>query len=137
MRSAERSLLAKSVLASRVENEGFWRLSMKLPSGERAIIDSRKIIDYCLSPDHEDGQHKARLFESILGLTIDNADQLLEALRNAATAQDVVVGKRDEYGQRYLIDFEFASPSGTATIRSAWIIRNSETVPRLVTCYIL
>jgi uncharacterized protein DUF6883 len=110
---------------------------MKLPNGERAIIDLRKIVDYCLSPDHEDGQHKARLFASIVGLTINNADQLLDVLRRAATDQDAMLGKLDEYGQRYLIDFEFTGPSGTATIRAAWIIRPNEMVPRLVTCYIL
>jgi hypothetical protein len=35
---------------------------MKLPDGDKAIIDQRKIIDYSLSPDHDDGKHKARLF---------------------------------------------------------------------------
>jgi hypothetical protein len=110
---------------------------MKLPNRDQAIIDPRKVIDYCLSPDHEDGQHKARLFASILGVTIGQADELLDALRNAANIGDAVAGKRDEYGQRYLIDFEFTGQSGTATIRSAWIIGPNETVPRLVTCYIL
>ena len=110
---------------------------MKLPSGDLAIIDPRKIYDYCLSPDHEDGQHKSRAFASILGLSTDHADQLLEALRNAAAAEDAALGKHDQYGQRYMIDFEFAGTSGKARIRSAWIIRTNETVPRLVTCYIL
>jgi hypothetical protein len=110
---------------------------MKLPNGDSAVIDPRKVIDYCLSPDHEDGQHKARLFASRLGLAIDQADQLVEALRNAASAGDAALGKYDQYGQRYVIDFEFAGPSGTARIRSAWIVRVSETLPRLVTCYIL
>lgn len=30
---------------------------MKLPYGDKAIIDQRKIIDYSLSPDHDDGKH--------------------------------------------------------------------------------
>jgi hypothetical protein len=110
---------------------------MKLPSGNLAIIDPRKIYDYCLSPDHEDGQHKSRLFASILGLSTDQADQLVEALQNAAATEDAALGKNDQYGQRYVIDFEFAGKSGNAKIRSAWIIRQNETVPRLVTCYIL
>lgn len=46
---------------------------MKLPSGEQAIIDLRKISDYCLSSEHEDGRHKAHVFASILGLTINHA----------------------------------------------------------------
>ena len=110
---------------------------MKLPNGDQALIDPRKIVEYCLCISHEDGQHKAHLFASILGLTSDHADQLLDALRNAAVVGDAAVGKRDQYGQRYVIDLEFAGPSGTATIRSAWIIGRNETVPRLVTCYIL
>ena len=110
---------------------------MKLPNGNQATIDSRKVTDYCLSPDHEDGQHKAHLFSSLLGLTIDDAFTLLNALRTAAATQDATLGKQDQYGQRYVIDFEFTGPSGTATIRSAWIIRPNESVPRLVTCFIL
>jgi hypothetical protein len=110
---------------------------MKLPNGDLAIIDPRKIYEYCLSLDHEDGQHKSRLFASILGLAIDQADQLVEALRIAAAAGDAVLGDHDQYGQRFVIDFEFAGTSGNAKIRSAWIIRENETVPRLVTCYIL
>ena len=110
---------------------------MKLPNGDKALIDPHKIIDYCLSSLHEDGQHKAHLFSSILGLTIDQADQLVAALRRAAAVGDATVGKRDQYGQRYVIDFEFAGSGGAGTIRSAWIIKETETVPRLVTCYIL
>jgi hypothetical protein len=110
---------------------------MKLPAGEHAIIDRRKIVEYSLSTEHEDGQHKARLFASILGLTINDADQLIDALQSAAITQDAVIAKKDQYGQRYTIDFEFAGPSSRATIRSAWIIGPNESVPRLVTCYTL
>jgi hypothetical protein len=110
---------------------------MKLPNGDQALIDPRKVTDYCLSPDHEDGQHKAHVFQSVLGLTLDDSNTLLAALRQAATAGEAVLGKRDKYGQRYVIDFEFTGPGGTATIRSAWIIRPNESVPRLVTCFIL
>jgi hypothetical protein len=110
---------------------------MKLPDGEQAVIDPRKIVDYCLSASHDDGQHKARLFASVLGMTIDDADRLLNALRNAAASGDAALGKLDQYGQRYTIDFEMNGPSGKAAIRSAWIIGHAEAVPRLVTCYIL
>ena len=57
---------------------------MKLPNGDQAIIDQRKVTDYCLSPDHEDGQYKAHVFQSVLGLKLDNADTLLAALSQAA-----------------------------------------------------
>jgi Domain of unknown function (DUF6883) len=45
---------------------------MKLPHGDKAIVDQRKVVDYCLSPYHDDGKHKARLFEDLLGLTRDH-----------------------------------------------------------------
>jgi hypothetical protein len=110
---------------------------MKLPNGDQAIVDPRKIIEYCLSADHDDGKHKAGLFHILLGITLEHADLLIDSLRQAARTGDTVAGRNDAYGQRYTVDFEFTGPAGEATIRSAWIIRLGETVPRLVTCYIL
>ncbi len=110
---------------------------MRLPHGDRAIIDQRKITDYSLSPDHDDGKHKAHLFRVLLGLTREQAALLLDALKEAAISGEARLGSSDRYGQRYVIDFEFQGLVGRATIRSAWIIRTGETVPRLVTCYIL
>ena len=110
---------------------------MRLPNGRRAIIDGRKISEYCLSPDHDDGRHKARLFHTLIGLNQDNAGLLVGALRQAAASGDATAGKVDRYGRRYVIDFELAGPNCTALIRSAWIVRTDENTPRLVTCYIL
>ena len=110
---------------------------MKLPNGDRATIDPRKIVDYCLSQDHEDGRHKAHLFKLLLGLTGEDAGRLLAELRQAAEVGEASQGRQDKYGQRYVIDFEMSGPSGGVMIRSAWIIRAHETVPRLVSCYIL
>ncbi len=44
---------------------------MKLPNGERAVVDIIKLQDYCLNPAHPRGQHKARVFAAALGLTPD------------------------------------------------------------------
>jgi hypothetical protein len=110
---------------------------MKLPNGEQAIIDIRKLTEYCLSPVHEDGQHKARLFATIAGLTTETADELVAALEQAAIEHEASLGKCDQYGQRYIIDFEHEGPKERTTIRSVWIVRSGEFVPRLVTCYIL
>jgi len=110
---------------------------MKLPYGDKAIIEQRKIMDYSLSPDHDAGKHKARLFRDLLGLTRAHATLLLDALKEAAIDCEAVSGRLDRYGQRYVIDFELVGPTGQAMIRSAWIMRPGETAPRLVTCYIL
>ena len=70
---------------------------MKLPNGDQATIDSRKVTNYCLSPDHEDGQYKAHLFMSVLGLTLQDADLLLDALRDAAATKEAALGRQDLY----------------------------------------
>lgn len=35
---------------------------MKLPNGDRAVVDIVKLTDYCLSTTHPRGRHKARVF---------------------------------------------------------------------------
>jgi len=110
---------------------------MKLPSGDQALVDLRKLTEYSLNIDHEDGKHKAALFRDVLGLTVEDADKIMQALRLAAVTGDAIVGKLDRYGQRYVLDFELAGPKGKSIVRSAWIVRTGETFPRLVTCYLL
>ncbi|MEX2139996.1 MAG: DUF6883 domain-containing protein [Pirellulales bacterium] len=110
---------------------------MKLPNGHQAFIDLKKIDEYCLSDSHDDGKHKSYLFNLLLGIGPGNSSLLVDALRDAAANTDAQMGKNDTYGQRFVIDFQFSGPGGTNMLRSAWIIRSGETVPRLVTCYIL
>ena len=110
---------------------------MKMPNCERAVVDVGKLRDYCLNPVHPRGRHKARVFAATLGLTADDADQLLDALLNAARDVDAVMGELDDYGQRYVVDFEMSTAAGRAAIRSAWMVRRGEDYPRLLSCYAL
>ncbi len=110
---------------------------MNLPHGANAIIDQRKVVEYCLSEEHDDGKHKARLFREILGITLDNAQTLFEALKAAAASGEAVPAKQDRYGQRYVVDFTLEGPRGSATVKSVWIVLAGEQFPRLVSCYIL
>ena len=50
---------------------------------------------------------------------------------------EAVTGRADEFGERFVIDFAATTTVGSATIRSAWIVRTGEEFPRLTTCYIL
>ncbi len=110
---------------------------MKLPGGNRAFVDQAKLTDYCLNPDHPRGQHKARVFAAVLGLTAAMAEDLQNQLLEAARYEEAVSGDNDSYGHRYSVDFETRGPLGSAIIRSSWIIRAGEDFPRLVTCYVL
>ncbi|MBK8921668.1 MAG: hypothetical protein IPM81_09165 [Saprospirales bacterium] len=44
---------------------------MQLPNAESAFIDDRKLLEYCLNPEHEEGKHKARVFLAALGIHRD------------------------------------------------------------------
>lgn len=110
---------------------------MRLPNPENAIVELRKLRDYCLNPEHPRGRHKARVFSTALGLGAEDAEELREALLCAARSEEVVAGEEDEYGHRYVLDFEMSTVVGTATIRSGWIVRRGEDFPRLTSCYVV
>lgn len=109
---------------------------MPLPNAEHAVVDIRKLRDYCLNSTHPRGKHKARVFESALGLTEDDDEWLREQLLTAVQQKSAERLFEDEYGTRHRIDFEVSVPSSHATICSVWIVRSDETFPRLVTCYV-
>jgi hypothetical protein len=78
---------------------------VKLPFGERADLGTN-FEDYTLNTEHRDGKHKARVFESALGITQDNADLLRDALNDAAVTADNVLAKGDNgFGEVYILDF--------------------------------
>lgn len=109
---------------------------MKVPNAEAAFIDIHKLRDYSLNMQHDRGKHKARLFLAILGLSVENAEELEFILLEAIQIYDAISSSQDEYGQRYLVDFPLTRNGNTATIRSTWIVRSTETFPRLTSCYI-
>lgn len=113
------------------------RCFMLLPNAENAVIDIGKLLDYCLNPNHEVGKHKARVFASALGLTSRDATILREALLEAAKTQEAALGNLNEYGQRYLIDFQFEHAGKSAKLRGVWIIDTGSEIPRLISCLVL
>jgi hypothetical protein len=60
-----------------------------------------------------------------------------EILCHVAAHGSAAIGRLDEFGQRYTIDFTLITEVGAAAIRSAWIVRAAEDFPRLTTCYVL
>ena len=63
---------------------------MKLPNGDRAIVDIAKLRDYCLNPEHPRGKHKARVFAAALGFTVDDAEKLRAALGEHPALQEAL-----------------------------------------------
>ena len=110
---------------------------MKLPRGETADLGT-KIEDYVLNPWHWEGRHKARMFESVLGITLTNREVLRQAILAAAAGSDDAEALGDNgHGEVYVLRFSLETERGRATVLTAWIIRHGEDFPRLITCYIV
>jgi len=111
---------------------------MKLPGGERALVELAKLTGYCLDETHPRGRHKARVFAARVGITRAEAGLLRAALlRAVAGATTAVEGVADGHGRRFVLDLEVTGPKGTGTARSSWIVRTGEDFPRLTSCYLL
>jgi hypothetical protein len=110
---------------------------MNLPNAEHAFVDVAKLRDYSLDSEHKEGKHKARVFAAALGLESGDAEWLRAKLLEIAKSGNCRLGKKTDYGQRYLIDFELSHERKSARLRSVWIVRTGENFPRLVTCYVI
>lgn len=113
---------------------------MKLPHAERAVIDIRKLRDYCLNPNHPEGKHKARVFLAKLGLGAADAERLRGLIMEAILVEEAAEQSPNPYGRRFVVDFQVRLEEKVVvtfvTIRTAWMIRNDEDFPRLTTCFI-
>jgi hypothetical protein len=107
----------------------------RLPNGDRAIIDTRKIQDYLLAPEHPVGRFKAGLFRG-LGFTRANWKDLYAELKRVAAEGEAEAKDRTAYGQKYAIRARIIGSTGRgASVLTVWIILHREDVPRFVTAY--
>ena len=72
-------------------------MSVNLPNGGRAIVDTQKLRGYCLNPHHTRGRNKARVFTAV-GIREPDAEELRKALLWAATNAEARLGVMDLYG---------------------------------------
>ena len=56
--------------------------------------------------------------------------------RACATTADAQPAASDQYGDRFVIEFEIRGPLGSGVIKSAWIVRRGERAPRLTSCFV-
>lgn len=77
---------------------------MKLPNGDRPEISMEKILGYCLNLTHDKGKDKARVFQSKLGITVQNASRLVELIKLAAFEGEIVQESDTKFGKEYKVD---------------------------------
>jgi len=89
--------------------------------------------DYILSPTHPDGRGKAA-YLSRFGYSQTEWLRLEQDLRAQHLILDAERGRPSLYGTKYEIVGVLVGPNGaTGWIRTVWIVRHGEAVPRLVT----
>jgi len=110
---------------------------MKLPNCHVAVVDLRKLSEYCLNPKHEEGRHKARVFMSALGIGQRDAAWLHDRILEAVVTIEAQEQSVSPYGRRYLVDFVVARENLTAMVRTTWIVKRNEELPRLTSCFVL
>jgi hypothetical protein len=108
-----------------------------LPNNHRAILDIRKIEDYCLNPEHPRGRHKAQVFRGALGIDRADAEWLRSAILGAVRHSEASEQTRDPLGSRWCVDALLARHDKRVVVRTIWIVRTGEDFPRFVTCWVL
>ena len=112
-------------------------MTTRLPNGDGAILDIRKIEDYCLSPSHPRGRHKARVFREALDLQRGDAAWLRDVLLEAARSSEAAPIAVDPWGTHWRLDATVRRQGMSVVVRTIWIVRAGEGVPRFVSCWVL
>jgi hypothetical protein len=108
-----------------------------LPRAEDAEIAEEKLRHYVLDPDHHLGKHKARVFQSALGIGQDDwqylRDQILERLPGARVT---AIRPKPPHGLEYEARMPIDGLNGeTRTIITGWLVAEDQP-PRLLTTYV-
>ena len=107
-----------------------------LVGANRAVIDPRKLTEYALNPQHPVGGSKARVFESALGFTRNNADDLMQQVRQGIMENTPIPGRVDQFGERFTVDIPVTGPAGSGVVRTGWIYKSGSTVPEMTTIFV-
>ena len=106
---------------------------MRLPGGEQAEVDQKKLDAYLLSEAHPIGRWKALWFRSV---GIRESVQLRDLLLRIAAEEQVVEHEESVYGTKYVVDGRFSTKAGREVVlRTVWIVGRESARPRLVTAY--
>ncbi|NQZ12819.1 MAG: RHS repeat-associated core domain-containing protein, partial [Algicola sp.] len=107
-----------------------------IAGAEKAFVDSRKITEYVLNLSHPKGGHKARVFNSILGITIENSSSLTSQLLKGVMKNSATLKGTTKYGTQYQVMIPVRGPKGIANVTTGWIVKVGENFPRLTSAYI-
>lgn len=84
---------------------------MKLPNGEQAIIDERRVREYLLSASHPVGRFKLKFFAGI-GFGPDCWRPFIAALAELAEKGEARIAEGGECGRKYSVSGLLMGPRG-------------------------
>ncbi len=105
-----------------------------LPNYQKAVIPRSKLEGYALDPAHTDGQHKARLFKSILGFEKADWEELAKIILDELPYHEAFLSREDQWGKFYSVSLPIVGPNGnTAIVQTIWKIEKGKDYPSFVT----
>lgn len=108
---------------------------MKLPRYKDAVVPKAKFTQYALNPDKD--PDKANTFEKALGYTMDNADDLIEQIKEKLPDYEAVEKGDRGWGMTYEVIMDIIGPNGkTAKVLTAWIDDKNNGEMRLTTVHV-
>jgi hypothetical protein len=108
-----------------------------LPNYQNAVLPREKLEKYVLDPTNPVGKNKAVVFKSVLAFDPSNWDVLAKIIIDQLPYYEALLGRKDNYGQRYNVTMPITGPNGrTADVLTAWIIDIGEDYPRFITAYL-
>ena len=106
-----------------------------LPNADGAIIELQKFTEYALNPLKE--KNKAEAFSKALGYTTQNADMLIENIRQNIINFNAIEKPDNGYGKRYEILMTLTGINQKrANVKTAWIVDKKTGETRLTSAYV-
>jgi SPP1 gp7 family putative phage head morphogenesis protein len=100
------------------------------------IFLEEKVTKYALNPIHPRGRHKAKVFKSALGYTLDNYNELIDNVYRKVDKDLFENQDPNKYGKKYKQIINITGPNGrNADILTGWILEKNGKY-RLTTIYV-
>jgi hypothetical protein len=98
-------------------------------------VPDRKITHYLLSETHPSGKEKAAFFSSF-GFTIEEWDDLAEAIRSHVFLHEIADSQLRVEGKVYVVEGKIQTPDRrNPSVRTVWIVEIDSSIARFVTAY--
>jgi hypothetical protein len=95
-----------------------------------AIISQDKLTQYLLVPRQKNDKSG---FLAQAGFTLENPEDLDNALRQLIAENEAISDRHDEYGLFFRVEGDLLGPHGILSVVTIWILRTNDDQYRFVT----